>query len=164
MDKYMINGMLNKIGHNYYCNIFYERHYIVLDSKRYNFTFYINNKQITNNVYKRLFSIENISFVYEKIQYILDIVIDKLNFDENESINLIATPVVKYYLPEIIITPKNKIEIDTELFSIIINAPSVYAVDTINDLENLVLNITEVIESLKDLNKYAKGEISKCDL
>lgn len=164
MNKFMMNKMLNKLCYQYYCDVYFEKQYIILDSKRYNFTLYINAKQITNNVHKRLFSIQNISYVYEKIIRILDTIVNHLNFDEKESVNLVATPIIKYFIPELIITPKNKLQLDTEIFSVVFNSPSVYYLNSINRLENIAKYIVNLTKELNDLTKYAKGEISKCNL
>ena len=72
MDKILMNQLIRKIAYQYQCDINFSDKCLILQSIKYNFYFYIHLDKLTNDVYRRLFGIEKISIVYEKIIEMLD--------------------------------------------------------------------------------------------
>lgn len=137
MDKTMMYQLMRKIAYQYYCDTNFSNKCMILQSIKYNFYFYIHLDKLTNDVCKRLFNIENISFVYSEITSILDEVINHLNFNENEAC-FIAGMYVDFHVKNADTILGNKIQMHSELFELVINSPHNYFVDD-NEKLNVLL-------------------------
>ena len=157
MDKIMMNQLIRKIAYQYQCDINFSDKCLILQSIKYNFYFYIHLDKMTNDVYRRLFSIENISYVYEKTIEMLDIIVSNLNF-ENEGDCLVPT-ILRAYNSRIKFTVKNMMYLSTEIFEICMGTPIFEDINTLDKLNSILDYIEEVDMILCQLNTQAKGEL-----
>ena len=158
MDKIMMNQFLRKIAYQYQCDINFSDKCLILQSIKYNFYFYIHLDKLTNDVYRRLFDVENISYVYEKTIKILDIIVINLNFENDEKENRVAI-LLKTYNDRLNFTPTNMMYLSTEIFEICMNLPSIKDIKTLDKLNGVLDYIEEVDMILCQLNTHAKGEL-----
>ena len=160
MDKILMNQLIRKIAYQYQCDINFSNKCMILQSIKYNFYFYIHLDKLTNDVYKRLFSVENISFVYYEIISILDEVVNHLNFDENESC-FIAGMYIDFHVKNAKTILGKKIQIHNELFELVINSPHNYFVNDIEKLNVFISFLDEAKSKLNHLSLYALGEVKE---
>ena len=158
MDKIMMNQLIRKIAYQYQCDINFSDKCLILQSIKYNFYFYIHLDKMTNDVYRRLFSIENISYVYEKTIEMLDIIVSNLNFENNEADYLTPT-ILRAYNSRIKFTVKTMMYLSTEIFEICMGIPAFEDIETIDKLNSILDYIEEVDMILCQLNTHAKGEL-----
>ena len=157
MDKIMMNQLIRKIAYQYQCDINFSDKCLILQSIKYNFYFYIHLDKLTNDVYRRLFSIENISYVYEKSLKMLDIIVTDLNF-ENDGDCSVPT-ILRAYNSRINFTVKNMMYLSTEIFEICMGIPTFQDIETLDKLKSILYCIEEVDMILCQLNTHAKGEL-----
>lgn len=157
MDKIIMNQFIKKIAYQYQCDINFSDKCLILHSIKYNFYFYIHLDKLTNDVYRRLFSIEKISYVYEKIIAILDIIVNNLNFENDEKENQVAI-LLSTYNNRLNFTPTNMMYLSTEIFEIYMNLPHIKDIETLDKLNDVLDYIEEVDMLLCQLNTYAKVE------
>ena len=158
MDKILMNQLIRKIAYQYQCDINFSGKCLILQSVKYNFYFYIHLDKMTNDVYRRLFSIENISYVYEKTIEMLDIIVSNLNFENNETDYLTPT-ILRAYNSRIKFTVKTMMYLSTEIFEICMGIPAFEDIETIDKLNSILDYIEEVDMILCQLNTHAKGEL-----
>lgn len=156
MDKTMMYQLMRKIAYQYQCDINFSNKCMILQSIKYNFYFYIHLDELTNDVYRRLFSIENISYVYEKTIEMLDIIVTNLNFENDESSIKIPEIILSSYNERLNFTSTNMMYLSTNLFKICINIPTIQDIDTLDKLNDVLDYIEEVDMILCQLNTYAK--------
>ena len=158
MDKIMMNQLIRKIAYQYQCDINFSDKCLILQSIKYNFYFYIHLDKLTNDIYKRLFSIEKISYVYEKIIGMLNMIVTNLNFENDEKENRVAI-LLKTYNKRLNFTPTNMMYLSTEIFEICMNVPSIKEIETLDKLNDVIDCIEEADMLLCQLNTYAKSRL-----
>lgn len=163
MDKTMMKQLMRKIAYQYQCDINFSNKCMILQSIKYNFYFYIHLDKLTNDAYKRLFSIENISFVYSEIIAMLDIIVEHLNFEINESIIKMPEIILSLYNEQLKFTLTKMMYLSTELFEIYLNIPTIHDIKTIDELKCMLDCIEELDTKLCKLNGYGMGVEYLCD-
>lgn len=156
MDRLLMNQLIRKIAYQYKCDINFSDKCLILQSIKYNFYFYIHLDKMTNDVYKKLFSVEKISYVYEKIIYILDMIVTDLNFENDEKENRVDV-LLNTYNNRLNFTTTNMMYLSTEIFEICMNVPSIKDIETLDKLNDVLDCIEEVDMILCQLNTHAKG-------
>lgn len=159
MDKIMMNQLFRKIAYQYQCDINFSNKCLILESIKYNFYFYIHLDKLTNDVYRRLFDIKKISFIYGYIIEMLDKIVINLNFENDEKENRV-TMLLNSYNKRLSFTPTNMMYLSTEIFEICMNVPNIKDVETLDKLKDILDYIEEVDMMLCRLNDYAKRGIT----
>lgn len=163
MGKTMMKQLIRKIAYQYKCDINFSNKCMILQSIEYNFYFYIHLDKLTNDVYKRLFSIENISFVYSIIISMLDTIVEYLNFEIDESSIRVPEIILSSYNERLKFTSTNMMYLSTEIFNICINIPTIHDIETLDKLKCMLDCIEEVDTQLCKLNGYGRGVEYLCD-
>ena len=157
MDKTMMKQLMRKIAYQYQCDINFSNKCMILQSIKYNFYFYIHLDKLTNDVNKRLFSIETISYVYSIITSMLDIIVDYLNFEIDESSIRVPEIILSSYNKRLKFTSTNMMYLSTELFGICINIPTIQDIETLDKLKCMLGCIEKLNAKLCKLNGYGMG-------
>lgn len=151
MDKIMMNQLIRKIAYQYQCDINFSDKCLILQSIKYNFSFYIHLDKMTNDVYKKLFSVEKISYVYEKTIEMLDMIVTNLNF-ENDKTEYSVLSIMSAYNCRIKFTIDNTMCLSTEIFEISMGTPVFEDINTLDKLNSILDYIEEVDMMLCELN------------